>query len=197
MGIYYHQHCSSSHQSPRSAHLCCCWSIAHQHCSSSLLLVIGLLINLLINTAAHEPLVNLCCSSSSFFTAATLYGLLTAYQVINLQCLYSYRCTTIISSLSYLLLNHSTSSCHALVDVTRKQVIKEFVHLGLLMSSTRVSESVHQVCNIISIKAYQACNIIIGYASLSMHHHHSLFIIEYQGSITSLFTCTYCTIIII
>ena len=99
--------------------------------------------------------------------------------------------------LSYLLLNHSTSSCHALVDVTRKQVIKKFVHLGMLMSSTRVSESMHQVCNIINIKAYQAYNISIGYASLSMHHHHSLFIIEYQGSITSLFTCTYCTIIII
>ena len=119
MGSYCHQHCSSSHQSPRSAHICCCWSTAHQHCSSSLLLVIGLLINLLINTAAHEPLVNLCCSSSSFFTAATLYGLLTAYQVINLQCLYSCRCITAIYSLCKLchqFVFHD-DGCHTVVGV--------------------------------------------------------------------------------
>ena len=52
-------------QSPRSAHLCCCWSTAHQHCSSSLLLVIGMLISLLINTTTHESLVNLCSLTSA------------------------------------------------------------------------------------------------------------------------------------
>ena len=138
MGSYYHQHCSSSHQSPRFSQLCCCWSTAHQHCSSSLLLVIGLLVNLLINIAAHEPLVNVCYSSSSFFTAATLYGLLTAYQVINLQCLYSCRCITAISSLSY-------SICQASYCVNMETVV---INIVFMIRVHRLSHYCHTVVDV-------------------------------------------------
>jgi len=88
----------------------------------------------------------------------------------------------------------STATWYALVDVTSKQVINEFVHLGILMSLTRVSESMLQVCNIISIKAIvyiivcslHRCHLLTVHAFLfitctlniimhlvqSIHHHH-------------------------